>query len=239
MTAEEATCEELERFVIDYDPERFFQVGVRLPHREKVDLVTFLKNNIDVRQPPRCSSKEHAKAVKKEPPIMSRLKVDEVLFAYIVVAIQAVSLVLIRDDSEVQRPVYYVSKSLGEAKVRYLPLEKAILAVVPATRKLAHYFQSHTVVVLTQLPLKSGQVLADLVAEFVKPSLEEIAKELHIDEKLVGVITCNGLPVWKVYVDSAANQRGSGIGLVLISPKGITFEKSLRLACSAINNETE
>ena len=78
---------------------------------------------------------------------------DEVLFAYIVVAPHAVSLVLIRVDSKVQRPVYYVNKSLHEAKVCYLPLEKAILAMVHATRKLPHYFQSPIVVVLTQLPL--------------------------------------------------------------------------------------
>ena len=84
---------------------------------------------------------------------MSKPKVDEVLFAYIAVASHAVSLVLIWVDSGVQRPVYYVSKSLHEAKIRYLPLENAILVVVHATCKLPHYFQSHTVVVLTQLPL--------------------------------------------------------------------------------------
>ena len=89
------------------------------------------------------------------PPIMSRPEVDEVLFAYIAVASHAVSLVLIWVDSGVQRPVYYVSKSLHEVEVRYLPLEKAILAMVHATRKLPHYFQSHTVVVLIQLPLRS------------------------------------------------------------------------------------
>ena len=50
--------------------------------------------------------------------------------------------------------VYYVSKSLHEAEVKYSPLEKAILAMVHATRKLPYYFQAHTVVVLTQLPLK-------------------------------------------------------------------------------------
>ena len=54
-----------------------------------------------------------------------------------------------------RRPVYYVSKSLHEVEVHYLPLEKAILVVVHATCKLPHYFQSHTVVVLTQLPLRS------------------------------------------------------------------------------------
>ena len=59
---------------------------------------------------------------------------DEVLFTYIVVASYAVSLVLIRVENSVQRPVYYVRKSLHEAEVRYLPLEKAILAIVHATR---------------------------------------------------------------------------------------------------------
>ena len=48
-----------------------------------------------------------------------------------------------------------MSKSLHEAEVKYLPLEKAILAVAHTTRKLLHYFQAHTMVVLTQLPLKS------------------------------------------------------------------------------------
>ena len=86
---------------------------------------------------------------------MSRLEVDKVLFAYIVVASYAVSLVLIRVNNGVQRPIYYVSKSLHEVEVRYLPLEKAILAVVHATCKLPHYFQAHTIVVLTQLPLFS------------------------------------------------------------------------------------
>ena len=89
------------------------------------------------------------------PPIMSSPEPDEVLFAYIAVAPYATSLVLIQVDNGVQRPVYYVGKSLHEAKVRYLPLEKAILTVVLGTRKLPHYFQAHTVVILTQLSLKT------------------------------------------------------------------------------------
>ena len=45
------------------------------------------------------------------PPIMSSLVVDEVLFAYLAVALYALNLVLIRVDNGIQRPVYYVSKS--------------------------------------------------------------------------------------------------------------------------------
>ena len=99
---------------------------------------------------------------------MSRLKLDEVLFAYIAVASYAVSLILIRVDGGVQRPVYYVSKSLHEAEVRYLPLEKAILAVVLGTHKLPHYFQVHIVVVLTQLPLKTILRSADYTGKVAK-----------------------------------------------------------------------
>ena len=99
---------------------------------------------------------------------MSKPKVDEVLFAYIAVASHAVILVLVQVDSGAQRPVYYVSKSLHEAEVCYLPLEKAILVVVHATRKFSHYFQSHTVVVLTQLPLRSLLRSADYIGRIAK-----------------------------------------------------------------------
>ena len=89
------------------------------------------------------------------PPIISSPEISEVLFAYIAVAPHVVSLILIWVDSGIQQPVYYVSKSLHEAEVRYLPLEKFILAVVHGTRKLTHYFQAYTVVVLTQLSIRA------------------------------------------------------------------------------------
>ena len=74
------------------------------------------------------------------PLIMSSPLIDDVFFSYIAVAPHVVSLVLIRIDNGIQRLVYYVSKSLHEVEIRYLPLEKTILAVVQGTRKLPHYF---------------------------------------------------------------------------------------------------
>ena len=94
------------------------------------------------------------------------------------------------------------------------------MAVVHATRKLLHYFQFHTVVVLTQLPLRSllrsanytkriakwgmilkafdikympltsikGQVLTDLVAEFIEFPLEEEAEKQDMNGKPVGMV---------------------------------------------------
>ena len=114
-----------------------------------------------------------------------------------------------------------MSKSLHEADVHYLPLEKSILAVVHAMHKLPHYFQSHTVVVLTQLLLQSllrstdytgridkwgtilgafeikymphtsikGQVLVDLVVEFVESPLEEEVEKQDMDGKSIGIVS--------------------------------------------------
>ena len=48
-----------------------------------------------------------------------------------------------------------MSKSLQEATTQYLPLEKAILAILHATKKLSLYFQAHTVIVFNQLPLQA------------------------------------------------------------------------------------
>ena len=84
-----------------------------------------------------------------------------------------------------------------------------------------------------------GQVLADLVAEFAECLEEMEGGSEKLGEGLVGVASVQCLLPWKLYVDGAANQRGSGVGLVLVSPERITIEKSLRLNFSAINNEAE
>ena len=60
-----------------------------------------------------------------------------------------------------------------------------------------------------------------------------------MDGKSVGTISLQEPLFWKVYVDGVANQRGSGVGLVLVSLEQITIEKSLRLGFSTTNNEVE
>ena len=80
-----------------------------------------------------CSSFQQLKEYLSWLPILSKPEKEEVLFAYIAVATHAISLVLVRMEGGVQRRVYYVSKSLQEAEVCYLPLEKSILAIMHAT----------------------------------------------------------------------------------------------------------
>ena len=84
-----------------------------------------------------------------------------------------------------------------------------------------------------------GQFLADLVAEFTESPFEKEVETQYMNEKSVGTITLQEPLFWKVSVDGAANQRGSRVGLVLVSPEKITIEKSLRLGLSTTNNKAE
>ena len=85
-------------------------------------------------------------------PMLTAPEPREDLFMYLSMSEHAVSAVLLRDQG-VQQLVYYVSKTLIDAETRYFPLEKLVLALVHATQKLPHYFQAHTVYVLTEYPL--------------------------------------------------------------------------------------
>ena len=84
-----------------------------------------------------------------------------------------------------------------------------------------------------------GQVLADLMAELAEFLLEEEVGKQDMDEKSVYVVSLQEPLSWRVYVDGATNQRGSGMGLVVISPDKIIIEKSLRLGFSTTNNKAE
>ena len=91
----------------------------------------------------------------------------EDLFMYLSVFDHTVSAVLLRDQG-VQQPVYFISKTLVDAETRYLPLEKLVLALVHATRKLPHYFQAHTIFVLIEYLLQSLLKRSDFTGRIAK-----------------------------------------------------------------------
>jgi hypothetical protein len=105
-------------------------------------------------------------------PILVALEPGEPLYLYIAAAVEAVSMVLVveRTTQEgqepkgsglaigvrtIQRPVYYVSEVLHEAKARYLETHKLLYVVLVVSRKMHHYFQAHRVVVVTFFPLRA------------------------------------------------------------------------------------
>ncbi|KAM0991464.1 hypothetical protein ACFX2C_009844 [Malus domestica] len=85
--------------------------------------------------------------------LLSKPEVGDTLIIYLSVSASAVSYVLIRNDGNVERPVYYASKTLQDAETRYSNIEKLALALVMSARKLHPYFQAHSIIVLTNHPI--------------------------------------------------------------------------------------
>ena len=84
-----------------------------------------------------------------------------------------------------------------------------------------------------------GQVLADLVEKFTEELDQFDSEEVGRPEKGVRLNTISSWRTWELFVDRAANQKGSGIRIVIISPERITLEKSLSISFTATNNEAE
>ena len=78
-----------------------------------------------------------------------------------------------------------------------------------------------------------------MVAEFTESPLEMGGKKQNLEGKQVGTISLQGPLSWKLYVNGAVNERGFGVGLVVLSLEKITIEKSIRLGFSTTNNETK
>ena len=86
---------------------------------------------------------------------------------------------------------------------------------------------------VTQKSVK-GRVIADHLAHCSLEEAEEIQRDFS-DEDIMGI----EVESWKMYFDGATNQNGSGIGVLLISPKGTHIPFFGRLNFPTTNNATE
>ncbi|CAL8084641.1 unnamed protein product [Prunus armeniaca] len=87
-------------------------------------------------------------------PLLSKPLPGEVLFLYLSVSSIAVSTILIRKPEKAELLIFYVSKALQSAELRYPSLEQLALALVVLARRLRPYFQAHEITVLTNQPLR-------------------------------------------------------------------------------------
>ncbi|GKG22797.1 reverse transcriptase domain-containing protein, partial [Tanacetum coccineum] len=92
---------------------------------------------------------------------------NEELIVYLAAARETVSAVLMIEREAKQMAIYFVSQALRGPEVNYTSMEKLVLALVHASKRLKRYFQAHQIIVITNQPIK--QVLS-------KP---EVAGRLH------------------------------------------------------------
>ena len=97
---------------------------------------------------------EDLKAYLSSPPLLSPSQPEEELFLYLAISLVVVSVALVREKDEVHKPMYYSSRALHGAEERYPPIEKLAFTLVTVACKLKPYFQAHTMIILTDKPLR-------------------------------------------------------------------------------------
>jgi ribonuclease HI len=158
----------------------------------------------------------------------------------------------------VQKPVYYVSEVLHEAKARYPETHKLLYAILIASRKLRHYFQAHKIVVVTSYPLrailhnsKAMGNIAKWAAELAGFQLDFVAEWTPTPSVLGGLDHGSDPPPpevrapvftephWTLFFDGFARNKKAGAGMVLIDPNGEQVKYMVLLDFEATNNMAE
>ncbi|GJU24616.1 reverse transcriptase domain-containing protein [Tanacetum coccineum] len=183
----------------------------------------------------------------------------EELIMYLSASHEAVGVVLMTKRDTIQTPVYFLSRALQGAELNYTLMEKLILALVCAAKRLRRYFQAHHVVVITYQPIKQiisrpdvagrlqkwsimlgehnityrprTSVKGQILADFLVEKPDEVPANTSVKE----------VPQepWTLFTDGSSCVDGSGAGLILTSPEGTEFTYALRFQFAASNNEAE
>ena len=175
------------------------------------------------------------------PPVLISPFEGELLTLYLAISNFSTSTALVRERDRIQQLVYYCSRAQRGAEKRYPKMEKLILALVTTTKRLRPYFQTHTIEIPTEHPMKQilhkletlgslikwaidlsefdirykprttakGQVLTDFIMKFTPSNTS--TKPVETTQLVPD------LPIWRLFVDGAANSQGSGASLILTS----------------------
>ncbi|GJZ79577.1 reverse transcriptase domain-containing protein [Tanacetum coccineum] len=196
-----------------------------------------------------------------ELPMLTAPKEKEELIVYLAAAKEAISAVLMTDREGKQVPVYFVIRALRGSEINYTPMEKLVLALLSASKRLKRYFQAHTIVVITDQPIKqllssleiSGRMLkwkfelegydiqyrprtsikGQILADFIVERPEEESPDEPMTEP-------EEIPEpWTLFTDGSSCIDGFGAGLILTNPEGVEFTYAMRFTFEATNNEAE
>ncbi|GJV78684.1 reverse transcriptase domain-containing protein [Tanacetum coccineum] len=130
-------------------------------------------------------------------PMLTAPMEKEELIVYLAAAKETVNAVLMTEREAKQMPIYFVSRALKGPELNYTSMEKLVLALVHASKRL----KRHRVSV-------KGQILVDFIVE----RLEEDSLDTSMEEE-------EELPEpWILFRDGSSYTDGSGAGLILTNP---------------------
>ncbi|XP_042401305.1 uncharacterized protein LOC121991361 [Zingiber officinale] len=174
----------------------------------------------------------------------------EPLWIYLSSTPEVMGAILVKEQDNVQRPVYFFSHLLKGDESRYTALEKLVYGLVLMARRLRPYFLAHPITVLANSTMGKALTNVEVAGRLIKWATElgeynivyqprTVIKAQALADFLTEIHQPDSEETWKVYVDGSATRQGSGVGVLLISPQEDVLQLAVRLNFRATNNEAE
>nr|GEY40765.1 reverse transcriptase domain-containing protein [Tanacetum cinerariifolium] len=104
-------------------------------------------------------------------PLLVAPRPQEELIMYLYATHGAISAVLMTERGTAQTPVYFISRALQGPELNYSPMEKLVLLLVFAAKRLRRYFKAHPITVITDQPIKQVMSRPDVAGRLQKWSI--------------------------------------------------------------------
>nr|GEZ59180.1 reverse transcriptase domain-containing protein [Tanacetum cinerariifolium] len=192
-------------------------------------------------------------------PLLVAPKPQEELIMYLSATHGAINAVLMTERGTAQTPVYFISRALQGPELNYSPMEKLVLSLVFAAKRLRRYFQAHPITVITDQPIKQVMSHPDVAGRLAKWSImlgehnityrprTSIKEQILADflnempsnaSQGVSVAETQEEP-WTLFTNGSLCVDGSGVGLILTNLDIVEFTYALRFQFATSNNEAE
>ncbi|KAK4407979.1 Transposon Tf2-12 polyprotein [Sesamum angolense] len=191
------------------------------------------------------------------------------LILYVAAQERSVGILLAqKNDEGKENALYYLSRTMTPNELKYSPIEKLCLALIFSIQKLKHYFQSHSIHLVSKAnPLKyvmAKPVLSDRLARWYlqlqqfeityvpkKATKGQVLSDFLADHPMPAewelsddlsdedVLVIEVTPPWKMYFDGASHKEGAGAGVIFVTSEGEVLPYSFTLTWNCSNNVAE
>jgi hypothetical protein len=183
------------------------------------------------------------------------LQRDRPFYIYLSMGDTSIASVVVQVYDSKEKFVFYLSRRMLDTETTYHEMEKLCLCLFFTCTKLRHILLFVKIIVICKsdiikhilsAPLLKGRLgkLMFTLSEFdirYQPTKAVKGQALVdlITERININIATLSVRAWAMYFDGSTCEDGCGIGILLVSPRGVTYSFSIRLPAPCTNNLAE
>jgi ribonuclease HI len=176
-------------------------------------------------------------------------------YIYLLVGDTSITSVVVQVYDDKEKVVFYLSRRMLDTETRYHEIEKLCLYLFFTYTKLRHILLSVEIIIICKSDIIKHMLTTPVLKGWLRKwmfALSEFdiryqpAKAVkgqaladHITERINTNIATLSVRAWAKYFDGSACEDGCGIGVLLVSPRGVTYSFSVRLPAPFTNNLAE